>query len=67
MSSEENKLTGPYIGSHWIVVNAAGKAACPHCEKLSWNSGKQWGGGCKHVIGPGSVKDQNAMIFRGTA
>lgn len=67
MSSETDKLKGPYVGSHWIAVNASGKAACPHCDKLSWTNGKQWGGGCKHVIGPGSIKDDEAIIFRGEA
>lgn len=61
MSSETEKL----IGSIWIKVSASGKAACPHCEKLSWNSGKQWGGGCQHVVGPGTDDGQPAIIFKG--
>jgi len=53
------------VGSIWIKVNSAGYAACPHCEKLSWNSGEKWGGGCAHVIGPGTEDKQKAMIFSG--
>lgn len=53
-------------GSIWITVNASGKAACPHCQKLAWVSGNQWNG-CKHAIGPGSEKGTPAIIFKGEA
>lgn len=52
-------------GSIWIKVDVTGKAACPHCEKLSWISGEKWGGGCAHVVGPGKDNDKPAIIFKG--
>lgn len=65
------------IGSIWIECNQSGKAACPHCEAISWNSGtnQNWGGGCVHVVGPGTVEKRDtptgpktvhaAIIFKG--
>jgi hypothetical protein len=58
-------------GSIWIAINANGYAACPHCEKLSYNPtlNGQWRGGCRHVVNPGSLTVKGelkpAIIFKG--
>lgn len=61
----EYKLEGPYTGSKWVKVDAANRAECPHCGRVSWYSGEKWGGGCFHVVGPGSEDGKRAMIFKG--
>lgn len=78
MSTNETtgRLEGPCLGSVWITCNQSGKAACPHCEKLSWVTPSQvapqavgsWGGACSHVVGPGLDEYKKvAVIFKGTA
>lgn len=64
--TQDNAMPKKWIGSIWITCNQGGYAACPHCEALSWHSGTQWRGSCKHVVGPGTdEKHKPAMIFTG--
>jgi hypothetical protein len=51
-------------GSVWVECDPAGNAKCPHCGAVGWYREHRWAA-CKHAVGPGSVGDKPALIFRG--
>jgi len=56
-------IPSKWVGSIWVKCDAKGEAECPHCQIKGFYRGDKWAA-CKHAIGPGTVGDSPAMIFK---